>query len=128
MTGLATVDAAIDSTRKAGNNHTLAKQDINNFRAARSASLTKSTTGLFCARLRTFLRPTERGVYQHGYLELSVSERSRNHFAGRQRADCQRINNTSTTIPLSQWLPFRVLYPSARRRQLYNPRQHADFL
>ncbi|HLM59707.1 MAG TPA: TonB-dependent receptor, partial [Pyrinomonadaceae bacterium] len=31
MTGLTTVDAAIDSTRKAGNNHTLAKQDKNNF-------------------------------------------------------------------------------------------------
>jgi len=111
MTGLPTVDAAINSTRKAGNNHTLNKQDRNNFAPRVGVAykindrlVLRGGYGLFFDRPSAAFINTVFSNYPF-LREVEITSPSGNVPIA------NAFDNTSTAIPLSQWLPFRVLYP-----------------
>ncbi|MDQ3041268.1 MAG: TonB-dependent receptor, partial [Acidobacteriota bacterium] len=111
MTGLPTVDAAINATRKAGNNHTLAKQDKNNFMPRIGVAykindrlVVRGGYGLFYDRPSAAFINTVFSNYPF-LREVEITS------PGGNVPIANAFNNTSTAIPLNQWLPFRVLYP-----------------
>ena len=110
-TGLPTVDAAIDSTRKAGNNHTLAGQDRNNFMPRIGAAykindrlVVRGGYGLFYDRPSAAFINTVFSNYPF-LREVEITS------PGGNVPIANAFNNTSTAIPLNQWLPFNVFYP-----------------
>ena len=109
-TGLANVDAAINATAKAGNNHTLKGQDLNNF-APRigfayspfdsNRMVIRGGFGLFYDRPSASFINTIFSNYPF-LREIEITVPSGNvpyeNAFGAQ----------STSLPLSNWLPFRV--------------------
>ncbi len=109
-TGLANVDAAINATARAGNNHTLNGQDTNNF-APRigfaysplesSKLVVRGGFGLFYDRPSASFINTVFSNYPFlREIEITVPSGNvpvANAFAAQP-----------TTLPLSNWLPFRV--------------------
>jgi hypothetical protein len=111
MTNLPTVDAAIDSTRKAGNNHTLAKQDKNNFMPRVGVAykindrlVLRGGYGLFYDRPSAAFINTVFSNYPF-LREVEITS------PGGNVPIANAFNNTSTQIPLNQWLPFNIFYP-----------------
>lgn len=109
-TGLSNVDAAIDATAKAGNNHTLAGQDTNNFapRVGFAYSpfdsnrlVVRGGFGFFYDRPSASFINTVFSNYPFlREIEITVPSGNvpiANAFAAQP-----------TTLPLSNWLPFRV--------------------
>ncbi|MFN2392670.1 MAG: TonB-dependent receptor domain-containing protein, partial [Pyrinomonadaceae bacterium] len=111
-TGRATVDAAVGATRLADNKHTLAKQDRNNFAPRIGIAykindrfVLRGGYGLFYDRPSASFINTVFSNYPF-LREVEITAPSGN--VPIQDA----FNNTSTTIPLNQWLPFRIVYPA----------------
>ncbi len=110
-TGLANVDGAIDATARAGNNHTLSGQDKNNF-APRigfayspldsSRLVVRGGFGFFYDRPSASFINTVFSNYPF-LREIEITVPSGNvpyeNAFGAQ----------STTLPLSNWLPFRIV-------------------
>ena len=109
-TGLANVDAAIDATAKAGNNHTLAGQDRNNFapRIGFAYSPLESNRlvlrggyGMFYDRPSAAFINTVFSNYPF-LREIEITVPSGNVPFN------DAFSAQPTTLPLSSWLPFRV--------------------
>ncbi len=109
-TGLANVDAAIDATAKAGNNHTLNGQDRNNF-APRigfaysplesSRLVVRGGFGFFYARPSASFINTVFSNYPF-LREIEITVPSGNVPIA------NAFGAQPPTLPLSNWLPFRV--------------------
>ncbi|MDQ5845323.1 MAG: hypothetical protein M3539_08510, partial [Acidobacteriota bacterium] len=109
-TGLANVDAAIDVTTKAGNNHTLNGQDTNNF-APRigfayspfdsNRLVVRGGFGLFYDRPSASFINTVFSNYPF-LREIEITVPSGSVPIG------TAFSAQPTTLPLSSWLPFRV--------------------
>jgi hypothetical protein len=109
-TGLANVDAAIDATAKAGNNHTLNGQDRNNF-APRigfaysplesSRLVVRGGFGFFYDRPSASFINTVFSNYPF-LREIEITVPSGNVPIA------NAFGAQPTTLPLSNWLPFRV--------------------
>jgi len=109
-TGLANVDAAIEATARAGNNHTLRGQDLNNF-APRigfaysplesSKLVVRGGFGLFYDRpSAAFINTTFSNYPFLREIEITVPSGNVPY------ADA--FSAQPTTLPLSNWLPFRI--------------------
>lgn len=109
-TGLANVDAAIDVTARAGNNHTLAGQDRNNFAPrigfaysplASNRLVVRGGYGIFYDRPSAAFINTVFSNYPFlREIEITVP-------SGNVPFD-NAFSAQPTTLPLSNWLPFRV--------------------
>ncbi|HLA11578.1 MAG TPA: TonB-dependent receptor [Pyrinomonadaceae bacterium] len=110
-TGLANVDAAIAATARANNGHTLNGQDLNNFAPRIGFAFTpfdsnrmviRGGYGLFYDRPSAAFINTVFSNYPHlRELEITVP-------SGNVPYD-NAFGAQPTTLPLSSWLPFRVM-------------------
>jgi hypothetical protein len=124
LTGLPTVDEAINATRKAGNNHTLAKQDTNNFAPRIGVAykindrlVLRGGYGLFFDRPSAAFINTVFSNYPF-LREVEITS------PGGNVPIANAFNNTSTAIPLSQWLPFNIFYPVGSTSGTYTIRDN----
>ena len=110
-TGLSNVDAAIDVTARAGNNHTLRAQDTNNF-APRigfayspfesNRMVVRGGFGIFYDRPSAAFINTVFSNYPF-LREIEITVPSGNVPI------TDAFNRQLTTLPLSSWLPFRIV-------------------
>jgi hypothetical protein len=110
-TNLPTVDAAINTTRKAGNNHTLAKQDKNNFMPRIGVAFKINDRLVFRGGYGLFYDRPSAAFINTVFSNYPFLREVEITSPGGNVPIANAFNNTSTTIPLSQWLPFRLLYP-----------------
>ncbi len=125
-TGLANVDGAIAATARAGNNHTLNGQDINNF-APRigfayspldgNRMVIRGGYGVFYDRPSAAFINTVFSNYPF-LREIEITVPSGNVPI------TTAFSQQTTDLPLSSWLPFQSHAHGRRRRHLCDPRQH----
>ncbi len=112
LTGNPVIDGAISSTNVAGNKHTLAGEDYNNFApriglayAVSDKLVVRGGYGIFYDRPSAAFINTVFSNYPF-LREVEITSPSGN--VPIQTA----FSNTPTTIPLNQWLPFRIVRAS----------------